>query len=382
MEKNRKVILISCDSPRSLLDFRGKLIEGLATDHQVNIFTPAIAQPAIRQQLAEMGVNVYENSLKPSTVHIYSDLIYLKDLFRLLRKLRPDVFFPYTFKPVIYGAITARLCGVKRITPMLTGLGYNFSGNTDKVTLLQSVTRLLLKGSLLAHKNLHVIFQNKDDCTTLKELGIIGPRNKVHVVNGSGVDLNHYPYSQPSLSPLTFLMMARLIKAKGIQEYYDAAKIVKSRYPDTVFRLIGAYEKNVDAIDNDLYNHLLNDGVIEYLGLVGDVRSFISDSSVVVLPSYYGEGVPRCLLEAMAMGRPIITCDSVGCRETVNKLKKNANGFLIPVKDPRELADRMMYYIRHPSDIIRFGLNGRKYASGKFDVHKINSEMMSILIRN
>jgi len=379
MEKNRKVILISCDSPRSLLDFRGKLIEALAAQHQVNIFTPAISQPAIRQQLEAMGVNVYENALEPSTVHIYADLLYLVDLFRLLRKLRPDVFFPYTFKPVIYGAIMARLCGVKRITPMLTGLGYNFSGYAVRLTLLQRITRFLLKLSLRSHENLHVIFQNKDDCSKLMELGIIGPRNKVHVVNGSGVDLNYYPYTQPNCGQLTFLMMARLIKAKGIQEYYDAAKIVKNKFPDTRFRLIGAYEKNVDTINEELYDRLLNDGVIEYLGLVEDVRSFISDSSVVVLPSYYGEGVPRCLLEAMAMGRPIITCDSVGCRETVNKLKRKANGFLIPVKDAQVLANRMTYYIRHPSEIIRFGENGRKYAADKFDVQKINSEMMSIL---
>jgi len=174
-------------------------------------------------------------------------------------------------------------------------------------------------------------------------------------------------------------MMARLINAKGIQEYYEAAKIVKQRFPDARFRLIGAYEKNVDTIDADLYHHILHAGVIEYLGLVDDVRSFISDSSVVVLPSYYGEGVPRCLLEAMAMGRPIITCDSTGCRETVNKLRRKANGFLIPVKDSRELADRMIYYIQHPSEITRFGLNGRKFAADKFDVHKINSEMVNIL---
>jgi glycosyltransferase involved in cell wall biosynthesis len=379
MEKTSKVILISCDSPRSLLDFRGKLIELLASRHQVNIFTPTITQPAIRRRLTEMGVDVYENSLEPSTVHIYADLLYLRDLFLILQKLRPDVFFPYTFKPVIYGALVARFCGIKRITPMLTGLGYNFSGNDAKITLLQRITRALLKLSLLSHENLHVIFQNQDDCLKLQQQGIIGPGNKVHIVNGSGVDLSHYAYSEPDLAQPTFLMMARLIKAKGIQEYYEAAKMVKDKFPAVRFRLIGAYEKNVDAIESDLYAHLVNDGVIEYLGLVDDVRTYISGSSVVVLPSYYGEGVPRCLLEAMAMGRPIITCDSVGCRETVNQLRRHANGFLIPVKDAATLADKMIYYLRHPSEITRFGLNGRKYAADKFDVHKVNSEMMSIL---
>lgn len=379
MERKRKAILISCDSPRSLLDFRGKLIESLILEHEVNIFTPRITQVAIRDRLLHMGAIVHENTLEPSTVNIRADLKYILSLFRLIRKLKPDVFFPYTFKPVIYGAVVARICGVKKITPMLTGLGYNFSEHNTKLTPLHRITRSLLKMSLLSHKNLQVIFQNQDDCDKLLRHRIISSRNKIHVVNGSGVDLDHYTYSAPDISRLNFLMMARLIKAKGIREYYEAAKLIKSKYPEATFKLIGAYEKNVDTIEPELYDCILHEGVVDYVGLVDDVRSYIQEASVVVLPSYYGEGVPRCLLEAMSMGRPIITCNSVGCRETVNHLKRKANGFLVPIKDADQLAARMQYYIQHRTDITRFGLNGRKYALEKFDVHKINSTMVSIL---
>jgi len=381
MGKGNKIILISCDSPRSLLDFRGKLMEVLLVDHDVHVFTPSITQESIVIELKSMGVHVHENRLQPSTVHIASDLKYINDLYRLIRKLKPDIFFPYTFKPVIYGTLVARLCGVRTIAPMLTGLGYNFSVHTERVTPLQRITRLLLKISLLPHSNLRLILQNKDDCASLRQYNIINAKSKVHVVNGSGVDLNHYHYSEPDLVNVRFLMVSRLIKAKGIEEYYHAASLVKARFPDISFTLIGAYEDNVDTIDADLYQQILSGNVLDYIGLVTDVRPFIKEASVVVLPSYYGEGVPRCLLEAMAMGRAIITCDSVGCRETVNQLEEKKNGFLVPRKNAKQLASRMEYYINNKTDITRFGLNGRKYAAEKFDVNEINKVMVNILSR-
>ncbi|WP_448634530.1 glycosyltransferase [Pedobacter panaciterrae] len=174
-------------------------------------------------------------------------------------------------------------------------------------------------------------------------------------------------------------MISRLINAKGIKEYYYAAKQIKEKFPDVVFKLIGPYDDNIDAISADLFSRIKTDGTIQYFGLVDDVRPYINKSSVIVLPSYYGEGVPRCLLEGMAMGRAVITCNSVGCRETINPLLRKANGFLVPIKDIQQLASKMEYYIRHTDDVARFGLNGRKYASEKFDVNKVNQTMVNIL---
>jgi len=378
MVTERKKILISCDSPRSLLDFRGKLIEALVEKHEVMVFSPQIEQQSISRRLVEMGVTVYENELNPSNVSIGSDLKYLLALHKVIRMVKPDVFFPYTFKPVIYGCFVARFCRVKRITPMLTGLGYNFL-NIGPRTWVQKITRILLKLSLRASKRLHIIFQNQDDYELLIREHILSKKNKVTVVNGSGVDLSSYEYSPPNIQHINFLMISRLINAKGINEYYEAAKIIKDKFPEVDFRLIGAYDDNIDAISDDLYAKIKSDGTIQYLGLLEDVRPYIRKSSVVVLPSYYGEGVPRCLLEGMAMGRALITCNSVGCKETINPLLRKANGFLVPVKDAPQLASKMEYYIRHTDDVTRFGNNGRKYAIEKFDVNKVNEMMIRVL---
>jgi glycosyltransferase involved in cell wall biosynthesis len=379
MEIKRKRILISCDSPRSLLAFRGKLIERLIEKHEVHVFTPKIGDLAISGQLATMGVQVHENNLNPSNVSIWSDLKYLKQLYRLIKALRPDVFFPYTFKPVIYGTIVARFCKVGYITPMLTGLGNNFSKLEKKLTFVQRITQILLKYSMRAHKNLCIIFQNRDDFETLLTARVLSLKNRVQVVNGSGVDLSYYKYFAPDLKAVSFLMIARLINAKGIREYYEAARVLKQRFPHLNFRLIGPYDDNIDAIDKDFYMKIRTDGVLEYLGLINDVRPHIRNTSVVVLPSYYGEGIPRCILEGMAMGRAIITSNSVGCKETVNPSVSEINGFLVPAMNIDALIRKMQHYIEHPTDIIRYGINGRKYAEEKFDVDKVNRNMVQIL---
>jgi glycosyltransferase involved in cell wall biosynthesis len=379
MIKERKIILISCDSPRSLLDFRGKLIEALIVKHEVIIFTPKIEQEWIKNKLTGMAIKIYENGLNPSNVSVISDLKYLLELSKIIRLTKPDVFFPYTFKPVIYGVFVARFFKVNHITPMLTGLGYNFLDVGSRKSLVQKITRILLKLSLRASNRLHVILQNQDDYNTLIRANIITKRNIAHVVNGSGVDLSYYQYSPPDLKNISFLMISRLINAKGIKEYYYAARQIKESFPKIVFKLIGPYEDNIDAISEELYLKIKTDGTIQYIGLVDDVRPYINQCSVVVLPSYYGEGVPRCLLEGMAMGRAVITCNSVGCRETINPILQMANGFLIPTKDIKQLASKMEYYIRHTDEVTRSGVNGRKYAFEKFDVNKVNQAMVNIL---
>jgi glycosyltransferase involved in cell wall biosynthesis len=380
MEKEQKKILIACDSPRSLLDFRGKLIEELIIKHEVSLFTPEIEQPEIRNRLNKMNVKIHESKLNTSNVSILADLKYIVQLHSLIKATKPDIFFPYAFKPVIYGSFVANFRKVKCITPMLTGLGYNFLDNSKKRTMVQSITRMLLRLSLRANDRMRIIFQNNDDYNTLLKANTITRKNKAYVVNGSGVDLSHYDYTKPDVKKISFLMIARLINAKGINEYYEAARIIKNKYPGVSFDLIGPYDDNIDAISIDLYKKIKSDGIINYIGLVTDVRPFITNSSVVVLPSYYGEGVPRSILEGMAMGRAIITSNSVGCKETINPDMKKINGFLVPVKNIRELTSKMEYYILHPDDIIKFGINGRNYAQEKFDVNKVNQEMLQILV--
>lgn len=353
-------------------------MEELVVNHDVSVFTPGIHQIHVRNKLDSMGISIYENDLNGSNVSIFSDLAYIIKLFKLMRFLKPDIFFPYTFKPVIYGTLVAKFCQVNRITPMLTGLGYSFLNNNNK-QLIKVITRSLLKISLKADTRTALILQNKDDYNTLLQAGIINFKQPAHVVNGSGVDLSYYDYSEPDQGSLNFLMISRLINAKGISEYYEAAKRILQQHPNVRFTLIGAYDPNVDAIDAVLYNKIKEGNVVEYKGEVDDVRYYIKACSVMVLPSYYGEGVPRSILEGMAMGRAVITSDSVGCRETVNLSSDQPSGFLVPVKNVQYLVEKMNYFILNPSDIISYGKNGRIYAFEKFDVRKVNLQMLQIL---
>ncbi|WP_407426250.1 glycosyltransferase family 4 protein [Arcticibacter sp.] len=380
MEHNKNRVLIACDSSRSLLDFRGKLMEALMVQNEVHVFTPKIQNKDIKSRLVNMGVTVYENELESSNVSIWSDIKYISSLFTVLKKVKPAVFFPYAFKPVIYGSLMARYLGIKRIAPMLTGLGNNFDNNGTK-TLVNKITRNLLKQALKHSEKIRIILQNPDDRHTLHNFKIINNKyaGQVFIVNGSGVDLAHYDYSEPGEGNVSFLMVSRLINAKGIREFYEAAKEIGFRYPHVRFRLVGPFDNNIDSIDEELFSKIQAGEVLEYLGEVNDIRGCIRDSSVVVLPSYYGEGVPRCILEAMAMGRAVITTNSVGCRETVSNDKEFPNGFLIPVKDVNSLVQRMEHFIKNKNDILRFGLNGRKYAQEKFDVDIVNQQMLKIL---
>ena len=376
---NRKKVLIACDSSRTLLGFRGKLIEELVKKNEVHIFTPTVSQQDVTDKLKELKVIVHENGLNGSNVSIFSDLKYISQLYQLIKAIKPDIFFPYTFKPVIYGTAIAKFCKVNCITPMLTGLGYNFTSHDAKKSMVRSITRNLLKWSLLRNDRLKIIFQNKDDYQKLIETGIISYKHQAFIVNGSGVDLAHYHYSVPETKDITFLMIARLINAKGVKEFYEAAKLVHEKFSGVKFKLIGPYDDNIDSIDKELYSCIQSGSLIKYLGEVEDVRPHIEEASVLVLPSYYGEGVPRCILEGMAMGRAVITCDSVGCRETINTSSKHPNGFLIPIKNIAALASKMEYYIKNSQDILVYGLNGRAYAKQKFDVNLVNAEMLNIM---
>lgn len=382
MVNHQKRVLIACDSSYTLLGFRGKLIEELVKKNEVHVFTPKISRQDVAEQLRSLHVVVHENGLNGSNVSVLSDLKYIIQLYRLIKATKPDVFFPYTFKPVIYGTVIAKFCKVNCITPMLTGLGYSFSGQTTKKSFVSTITRNLLKWSLLKNDCLRIVFQNHDDYHTLIETGIISRRHKAFVVNGSGVDLTDYTYSIPETKLVSFLMISRLINAKGVREFYEAAKLIRQKYPEIKFKLIGPYDDNIDAISKELYADIRSGKVIEYIGQVEDVKPYIKGASILVLPSYYGEGVPRCILEGMAMGRAIITCDSVGCRETINRSAKQPNGFLIPIKNITALASKMEHYINNTKDILIYGRNGRKFARQKFDVNVVNAEMLRIMQLN
>lgn len=220
-------------------------------------------------------------------------------------------------------------------------------------------------------------FQNPDDLNLFKKLGILKPNIPATVVNGSGVDINNFniipfpTYSSGVIKP-SFLLIARLLKDKGLIEYIEAARIIKSRYPETEFHLVGYIDENPAAITQSQLDEWVESGVVNYWGRLNDVRPAIAASSVYVLPSYR-EGTSRSVLEAMAMGRPIITTDAPGCRETV---VDSRNGFLVPIKTVNELANAMEQFIKNPELIKNMGKASRKLTEERFDVNKVNEFMI------
>jgi glycosyltransferase involved in cell wall biosynthesis len=320
--------------------------------------------------LANKGVRVHSIPLQRAGLNPVRDLRLLFSLVTLMLRLRPRFVLSYTIKPVVYGSIAAWFSGVKYRFALVTGLGYVFTGTASgKRALLRCLIQQLYRFSL---KRTHrVFFQNPDDEALFRELDLLPDTVPSSVVNGSGVDVAEY-----SVAPLPdrscFLLIGRLLGDKGLREYAQAAQRVKATYPEAVFRLVGWIDDNPDAITQRELDQWVYSGVLEFLGRLDDVRPAIADCSVYVLPSYR-EGTPRTVLEAMAMGRPVITTDAPGCRETV---VDGDNGFLVPVKDVQALADAMIKMIDSPGLVAKMGERSRQIAETKYDVHRVNAAML------
>jgi glycosyltransferase involved in cell wall biosynthesis len=284
-----------------------------------------------------------------------------------MKNINPQYFLGYTHKPVIYGNLAAWAAGVKKQFALITGLGYTFQSKILWLNhLLQGLYRLALRN---VDK---VFFQNPDDETLFQTLGIVKPSNKKSVVvNGSGIDLSEFMVV-PLPNKVQFLLIARLLGDKGVREYFKAANLVKKKYPDIRFGLVGWIDDHPNAINEEELEDCINLGDIIFYGRMDDVKPAISESSVYVLPSYR-EGTPRTVLEAMAMGRPIITTDAPGCKETVENKK---NGFIVPTKSVDDLVIAMKNFIEDPELIKTMGNKSRKLAEQKYDVKKVNEKML------
>ena len=324
----------------------------------------------VLNELAKMGVRCHEVGLKRTGIDPVADCRTLVRLWRIMIQIQPEYVLGYTVKPVIYGSYAAWLAGVPNRYSIITGLGYAFTGKPlGKRGLLRKLLQLLYRLSL--SKNRKVFFQNPDDEALFRKLELLPPRIPSRVVNGSGVDVADYPLATLPEKP-TFLLIARLLGDKGVREYAKAASKVRAQYPQVKFKLVGWIDNNPDAIDQRELDAWVGAGTLEFLGKLSDVRPAISDSTVYVLPSYR-EGTPRTVLEAMAMGRPVITTDAPGCRETVID---GENGFLVPVQAVDELAAAMIKFIEDPGLTARMGKRSRQIAEERYDVHKVNEFML------
>jgi len=302
------------------------------------------------------------------------DLRTLAALVALMWRIRPEVFLGYTIKPVIWGLLAARIANVSRRVALVTGLGYTFTGVVSgKRALVQGMARRLYAHALKA-ANL-IFFQNQDDKEDFARMGLLPTGVPVTIINGSGVDLTSFPVFPLPDGTLKFLLIARLLGDKGIREYAEAVASLKTKWPDVQFHLVGGLDPNPNGIPRHEVEKWVQDGYLVWHGALENVRPALADCHVYVLPSYR-EGTPRSVLEAMAMGRAIITSDAPGCRETVIE---GGNGFLVPVKSVVALEQAMERFIKNPSLAEGMGRRSRQIAEEKYDVNKVNEQMLKAM---
>ncbi|MCJ0927728.1 glycosyltransferase family 4 protein [Acinetobacter lwoffii] len=373
-----KFLMISSFLP-SVLNFRGKLLKEIATqDYEIHIMAPEFASfPEELQKLEALGYHLHEIPMQRTGTNLIADLRLLKNLYQQIRHIQPDYVLSYTIKPVIYGMLASWLAKVPHRFALITGLGYAFQNvESGKRSLFQKMVHSLYAQALKYSDK--VFFQNPDDLKLFQDMHLLEAHKLTVVVNGSGVNVQDFdimplPKNAQGQLRASFLLIARLLGDKGVREYAESARIIKAQYPEADFHLVGWIDDNPSAISQAELDEWIADGRLKYWGKLRDVRPAIAESSVYVLPSYR-EGTPRTVLEAMAMGRAVITTDAPGCRETVSN---GVNGYLVGVKSVDDLVQAMQYFIEDPKLIESMGQRSREIALNKYDVHQVNQHMLT-----
>ena len=373
---SKKIALIGTTGA-SFYGFRADLIKQLIKDgHIVYAFTSEYKEQCL-DKIEALGAQPVTYELSRGGLNPFADISSYFQLKKILKELKPDIAFSYFAKPVIYGSMAAKSGKVPVVIGMLEGLGYTFTdqpeGQSIKTKLVKCVQVMLYK---LAFPSLNkMIFLNQDDQQDLMQVyGLKVP--EVHILGGVGLHLDQYPYSIATSNPIKFLFIGRLLKEKGVFELIEAMRLVKTKYQQAQFTILGAIDhQNMGALKQEVLDELIKEKLFEYPGYVTNVQDWITESSVFILPSYR-EGVPRSTQEAMAIGRPIITTDVPGCRETV---VDGVNGFLVPKWNAEALAEKMCYFIENPEKVNIMGLESYKIAQEKFDAEKVNSKLIEIM---
>ncbi len=359
-----RFILVSPKN-RTAYNFRGDLIKRIIScGYEVIVTGPNRVGV---EKIEALGARFVEIPMNKNGVNPFKDIRYERALYKLFCKEKPDVVLGYTSKPVIYGSIAAKKAGVPHKVAMITGLGYAFTAQTKKAKAIRAVMSVLYKKALNCADT--VIFQNPDDREQFVSSGLV-KSEKCRVVNGSGVNTNRFSVADYP-DKITFFMLSRVMYSKGIREYLRACELVKEKHPEVRFMLLGACENIQDSLSKEDLAPYVEKGIIEHFGETDRVEDYYKQCSVYVLPSYR-EGTPRTVLEAMSMGRAIITTDAPGCRETVIDGK---TGFLVPVKNAEALAEKMTEFIENPELIKTLGAASAEYAREKFSVDKVNDDM-------
>ncbi len=304
----------------------------------------------------------------------FSELGTVYSLYGLFKAIKPDLVHLITIKPYLYGGIAARLAGVPSVVSAVAGLGILFSSSDIKYKWLRAILYPLFKMAF-GHKNQRVIFQNKGDRNLLLNWGVLSKEKPV-MIRGSGVDLELCPYlEEPDAIPIV-AFAARLLIDKGVEVFAEASRILKSRNVEVRFWLIGEPDSgNANTVIEARLEQWEIDGLVELWGYRTDISNLFSQANIVTLPSFYGEGLPKVLIEAAACGRAVITTDHPGCRDAI---EEGETGILIPIKDPLALADAIEFLVDNPDTRKAMGAAGRKLAEHEYAIRHIVAAHMKI----
>lgn len=367
-------IIIAANTSWLLENFQTPFIRELQS-RQIEVVALAPWDESSRR-LEMGGVRHVNISIARKGLNPIADLGLLVQFCRIYNAERPDYVFHNTIKPVIYGSIAARLVGLTNVVNMIPGLGYVFIQKGIRHRMLRLVVTLLYRHALKQFRP--VFFQNPDDKEFFVRNGIV-KESVAKVTFGYGVDIHRF---RPTVVTrgnrnCTFLLVARMLWDKGVGDFVEAAKIVKRTSPEARFQLLGRIDKdNPSGIDLTTIEKWVSLGHVEYLGEVADVRDIVAKADVIVLPSYYREGTPSSLMEGLAMGKPLITTDMPGCRETV---VDGINGILVKPRDAHGLAEAMKFMIQNPGRRIEMGKEARKLAVQRFDVRTVNASLLAAM---
>ena len=360
----------------SLTNFRGKLIEELVKrSHLVHAIAPDF-DPEIRARLNELGATCHDCHFDRAGTNIIGDLKASLHLYSLLKQINPDCMLSYFVKPVIYGTVCGFLAGVGHRVAMIEGLGSVFADYERKIPFKSWLRRALVSKmyKIALSMTVETVFLNQDDLDIFDSKSIL-KASRATLLGGIGVDLKEWVNGAPVQNPVTFVMAARLLREKGVVEFADAARRVKASNPETRFILLGGLDPNPTSLTFEEVHTWVDEGIIEWPGHVS-VMEWLSISSVFVLPSYYREGIPRSSQEALAMGLPVITTDSVGCRETVID---GVNGYTVPIKNVDILVEKMLLFVNHPELIFEMGKRSRELAELRFSEEQKIIKQLEIL---
>ncbi|WP_343652596.1 glycosyltransferase family 4 protein [Herbaspirillum sp.] len=316
-------------------------------------------------------IKISRRGLNPLT-----EIILLSQLLRIYRREKPDLFHHVALKPILYGTFIARLLGKTPIVNAPVGMGFVFSSGQLLARCLRPGVRLGLH-FLLNPPASKVVFENRDDLNDAIGNGVVRPEDVV-LIRGAGVDLVQYKYAALSSDTLNVTLVARMLRDKGIGEFVEAARILHPRYPHVRFQLVGGPDKgNPASFSESQLRQWNGQSGIEWLGHRNDVPELLAGSNIVCLPSYR-EGLPKSLIEGMAIGRPIVTTDVPGCREVV---EEGRNGLLVPPRDPVALAAALARLIESTALRLEFGAAGRKRAVTEFGSDIVIKETLALYDR-